>query len=352
MELKKELIEFLLENYKKTDLSWKAIGEKFGFEAEKARKSWVHYRKKNNLKDFTKETQTTEKDTQITEINLLDNYKSDWKILGDAERLINKKWQEESLLVLNLPDLHFDKRDLEGNSIDQNIDQYFKVLKYLTLRAYHASNLKKIVFVVGNDIFNTDTVYNTTTSGTPQDCNSTWNEAYEKVFDAMVQSVGFLSKFASNVHVVLVQGNHDRAKSYYLAHALETFFKGDGSITFDRSTKINKAITWGESFIGFNHGNNINDKLPLAFAQEFYSMWGQCKYHDIYIGDKHNNNEKVFNKKIMQNDGNQGVKLRMLPSLTKPDLWHDDNLFRSRQSGIAIVYDKVRGKSFEVEYQI
>jgi hypothetical protein len=136
-----------------------------------------------------------------------------------------------------------------------------------------------------------------------------------------------------------------------MAHALERHFKDDSSITWDRTVNINKKYLYGSTFLGFNHGNNLNDKLPLAFAQEFYEDWGKAKYHDILISDKHNNNEKVF-KVQTQNDGNQGVKLRILPSLSKPDRWHDDNLYRSRQSGIALLYDKQRGKSAEFEYQL
>lgn len=284
--------------------------------------------------------------------DILKNYKSDWKKINQASKSFNKVWNEDSMLLINLPDLHFDKRDMENTSIDTNIKRYFDVLNYLVSKAYHSAKIEQIIFVIGNDVFNTDTYYGTTTDGTPQRCITTWNDAYEKVFKAMVESIAFLSSFSNKVHLVLVPGNHDRTKSYYMAHALEAYFKHDNSITFDRSVNINKAIVYGNSFVGFNHGDNINDKLPLAFAQEFHESWGKCKYHDIYIGDKHHNNEKVFNKIQTQNDGNQGVKLRILPSLSKPDSWHDNKLFRSRQSGIAIVYDKERGKSAEFEYQL
>ena len=283
---------------------------------------------------------------------ILSNYKSDWKPIPKTSKLVNTVWNEDSMLVINLPDLHLDKRDMENTSIEDNIHNYFEVLNYLVSKAYHSAKIDKIVFVVGNDVFNTDTFYGTTTDGTPQRCVTTWNDAYEKIFKAMVESISMLSSFSNQVHVVLVQGNHDRTKSYYMAHALEQYFKHDNSVIFDRTANINKHIVYGNSFIGFNHGDNINDKLPLAFAQEFYKDWGKCKYHDIYIGDKHHNNEKVFNKVQTQNDGNQGVKLRILPSLSKPDSWHDNKLFRSRQSGIAIVYDKERGKSAEFEYQL
>lgn len=291
------------------------------------------------------------KEKEIIE-NIISNYKSDWSRIPDASKITNNIWVDPTLLVINLNDLHFDKRDMENNTIEQNIEKYFKVLEYLVQKAYHSARIEKIIFVVGNDVFNTDNINDTTTNGTPQRCNTTWNNAYEKVFDAMVQSIAMLGHYSeTGVHVVLVQGNHDRTKSYYLAHALKQYFAPDPTITFDRSANINKSYVYGNTFLGFNHGNNINDKLPLAFAQEFYQEWGQCKYHDILISDKHHTNEKIF-KVQTQNDGSQGVKLRILPSLSKPDRWHDDNLYRSRQSGIALLYDKERGKSAEFEYQL
>jgi hypothetical protein len=291
------------------------------------------------------------KESDIIE-NLIDNYQSAWNRIPDADKIVNHVWTDPTMLVINLNDLHFDKRDIENSTIDMNIQRYFKVLEYLVMKAYHSNSIEKIVFVVGNDMFNTDNVHDQTTNGTPQRCNTTWHDAYEKVFDTMIQSIAFLSKYAKDgVHVVLVQGNHDRSKSYYMAHALQQYFKNDPSVTFDRSANINKRYVYGNTFLGFNHGNNLNDKLPLAFAQEFYEDWGKARYHDIIISDKHHNNEKLF-KVQTQNDGFQGVKLRILPSLSKPDTWHDDNLFRSRQSGIALVYDKERGKAGEWEYQL
>lgn len=341
---KEELIKYLIE-HSKADKKWRDIGKKFGFEGEQARQIWRNYRQKNKIEPVES------LGDNITEEDIIDRYVPKWTQIKDIDKLINKKWDEESLLVLNLPDLHLDKLDLQHTSIEQNIDNYFLVLKNLVGRAYTFTKLEKIVLVVGNDLFNTDNIQNATTNGTPQRVNTTWDQAYEKVFDAMVQTVSLLSSFCNNLHVILIQGNHDKSKSYYMAHALGQFFRNDSSISFDRSNTINKAIVWGNSFIGFNHGNNINDKLPLDFAQEFYKEWGQCKYHDIYIGDKHHNNEKIFKKKQMQ-DEKQGVRLRILPSLSKPDTWHDENLYKSRQSGIAILYDKKRGKSAEFEYQL
>jgi hypothetical protein len=53
---------------------------------------------------------------------------------------------------------------------------------------------------------------------------------------------------ATTVHVVLVQGNHDRTKSYYLAHALEIYFKECANVTFDRSHSVIKGVTLGNIY--------------------------------------------------------------------------------------------------------
>lgn len=283
--------------------------------------------------------------------SFLKGYKTTWKPIPEDQLQINAAWEEPSMLLINLNDLHFDKLDLDNNTIDRRIEDYRKVLGSLVLRSYRSSNIEKIVFVIGNDMFNTDNFQNATTNGTPQQINTSWDKAYEKVFEAMVDSISFLKGFCKELKVVLVPGNHDRTKSFYLTHALEMFFLNDKAIVFDRDSSLKKRVVFGQQFIGLNHGNNVNDKLPLAFATEFYEDWGKCKYHDIVISDKHHNNEKTFRSKQTQNEF-QGVKLRILPSLSGTDTWHSDNLYRSRQSGIALIYDKKRGKSAEFEYQM
>jgi hypothetical protein len=412
LESKNALIEYLTTNYKPGQ-QWKEIGAKFNLEPEKARRIWLKHRKDNGISNIPPTTQTLSTivtelqedfktgkaevtiqspqeikdlndlskliDTEKWEISkyvqnywngkyqvkawlepkkvkeievferLLKNYKTDWKSFKTPSSRPYTKSQ--SLLVLNLNDLHFDKLDLNNNTIDQRIDDYFIVFNDLVIKSISSFFIEQAVFVVGNDVFNTDNIQNTTTNGTPQSVNTTWDVAYEKVFDTMVKSIATLSKSIPNVHVILVQGNHDRTKSYYLAHALELYFKGDPAITFDRTSNPKKCLVWGQSFIGFNHGNNVNDKLPLAFATEFSANWGLAKYHDILISDKHHNNEKTFRSNQTQNEF-QGVKLRILPSLSGTDRWHNDNLYRSRQSGVALIYDKERGKSAEFEYQL
>lgn len=284
-------------------------------------------------------------------IDFLESYQSTWTPIPKEQLQINTTWDRPHMLLINLNDLHFDKLDITNNTIEDRIKDYEHVLRDLALKSYKSSYIEEITFVLGNDMFNTDNILNATANGTPQKVNETWDIAYEKVFDTMVKSISFLKGLCKKLNVVYVPGNHDRTKSYYLTHALEVFFQKDKSIVFNRDSSIKKRIVYGQQFIGLNHGNNVNDKLPLSFAAEFYEDWGKCKYHDIIISDKHHNNEKTFKSKQTQNEF-QGVKLRILPSLSGTDMWHNDNLYHARQSGIALLYDKERGKSAEFEYNL
>lgn len=396
--------------------SWKNIGYKFNFEGEQARRIWLRYRQNHgmvksqtetlvhkghsiyeediqkgtaqgtyyftnqihslndlskmidtNKWEITKYTQSfsgnednpkwqvkawmklkKEDELQILS-KVLNNYKPNYKPLTEKDIKINISFNEPSMLLINLADPHFDKQDLDGSTIQEKSKKYLECLSNLLMRAYHSHNLDKIVFVIGNDTFNTDNFHNSTTNLTPQNVNTSWDNAYEIVFDTMVSAISLLKQFTNDLVVMLVQGNHDRTKSYYLAHGLEAFFKGEKNILFERKSTNRKVITYGENFLGFHHGDCKNERLPLVFASEFYKDWGKCKYKEIILADKHHNNEKTF--KQSQNEA-QGIRMRILPSLSGTDKWHDENLYFSRQAGIALVYDKELGKISEFEYAI
>jgi hypothetical protein len=59
-------------------------------------------------------------------------------------------------------------------------------------------------------------------------------------------------------------------------------------------------------------------------------------------------------KKIMNSQGEaQGIRMRILPTLTGIDLWHYDNLYtNSIEAGIGLVYCKEKGKVSEFEYRV
>jgi hypothetical protein len=245
-------------------------------------------------------------------------------------------------VVLSIADFHLDKLTINEETIKQRKTQYKDTLTNLLEQAYIGYNLNKIVFIVGNDLFHTDNIHNTTTNLTPQQVNVTWNKAYEEGFDLMVYSIATLKRVCKELNVVLIQGNHERTKSYYLAHALEQYFKADKNITFDRRNSNIKHIVLGETFIGFHHGNTKIDDLPLIFAtsQESSKAFGNATYREVLTGDKH----YYLAKEI------KGVRVQQLPSLSGTDMWHNDNNFINQiRAALLLVYHPTKGKCAEFE---
>lgn len=280
-------------------------------------------------------------------LEFLKNYKSSYKPIDKV--ILNKTDKSKNCLLLSLPDFHLDKLVISNNDVGKHIQNYETILEKILIKSCSSYLIDEIVFVIGNDFFHTDSSNNTTTKGTPLQVTIDWDLAYEKGFDLMIRSISKIKQFCNKLNIILVQGNHPSNKEFYLTHALEVYFKPDKNISFNRSKSNLKVHQYGETLFCFNHGNNINDKLPLAFATSFHKEWGACKYKEIILGDKHHNSEKMIK---FQGETN-GVRMRILPALCGTDTWHQDNLFiNAIQAGIGLIYDVEKGKVGEFEERL
>lgn len=246
---------------------------------------------------------------------------------------------------ISIADFHLDRKVLEGDTFEDRKKEYRKILDGLLKKVETCYEINRLVFVIGNDFFNTDNYHNQTTNLTPQEVTVPWHKAYEEGFDLLVESITKLSRAAKTVHVILIQGNHDRTKSFYLAHALEVFFKSNKNIIFQRENSNTKFIVLGNTFIGYHHGNHVKiDGLPLYFATEEKSSgyFGLAKYREVHTGDKH-----FYMAKDVQ-----GVRIQQIPSMVKPDNFTNDGLYIHVKAGLALCYDPIKGKVCEFEHRL
>jgi len=247
---------------------------------------------------------------------------------------------------ISISDFHLAKKVIEEpNHIVARKLAYLSILKDLVEKVKANYNIYTIVFPISNDFFHSDNYYNQTTNGTPQDVIVDYAQEYEHGFDLLVQAISFLKENCSNVEVLLVQGNHDKTKSFYLAHALEVFFSRESDIFFDRRDGHLKASMLGNTFIGYHHGNCKIEDLPLLFAThpEYSESFGKAKYREIHTGDKHHYMAKEV----------KGVKIQQMPSLSGTDRWHrDNNYVHSVRAALALVYDFSTGKTAEFESRL
>jgi acetone carboxylase gamma subunit len=247
---------------------------------------------------------------------------------------------------ISLSDYHLAKRTVDGdNSVEARAKRYFDVAQSLINKVVSNYHIDTVILPISNDFFHTDNYQHQTTQGTPQDTIMDYSQEYELGFSILVDTINMLRQYANQVVVVLVQGNHDRTKSFYLAHALDVFFKDVYDVDFIREHSVVKGITLGNTFIGWHHGNCKIEDLPLLFAThpQYSKSFGEAKYREVHTGDKHHYMAKEI----------KGVRIQQMPSLSGTDRWHlDNNYVHSVRAALALVYDLELGKIAEFESRI
>ena len=247
---------------------------------------------------------------------------------------------------ISLSDYHLAKRTVDGdNSVEARAKRYFDVAQSLINKVVSNYHIDTVILPISNDFFHTDNYQHQTTQGTPQDTIMDYSQEYELGFSILVDTINMLRQYANQVVVVLVQGNHDRTKSFYLAHALDIFFKDTYDVDFIREHSVVKGITLGNTFIGWHHGNCKIEDLPLLFAThpQYSQAFGNAKYREVHTGDKHHYMAKEI----------KGVRIQQMPSLSGTDRWHlDNNYVHSVRAALALVYDLELGKIAEFESRI
>jgi acetone carboxylase gamma subunit len=273
----------------------------------------------------------------------LENYKPNNITITKENYSVEKDYVD---VELSISDYHLAKRTVDGdNDVASRALRYVNVAQSLIDKVKANYNINNVVLPISNDFFHTDNYQHQTTNGTPQDTIMDYSEEYELGFAVLVDTINRLRQIANNVTVVLVQGNHDRTKSFYLAHALDIFFRDELDVEFIREHSVVKGLTLGNTFIGWHHGNCKIEDLPLLFAThpKYSHQFGDAVYREVHTGDKHHYMAKEV----------KGVRIQQMPSLSGTDRWHlDNNYVHSVRAALALVYDRNLGKIAEFETRI
>jgi hypothetical protein len=273
----------------------------------------------------------------------LQNYKPNNVSITKVDRTNNKDYVD---VEISIADYHLAKKTVDGdNDPTTRALRYFNVAQSLIKKVEANYNVNTVVLPISNDFFHTDNYQHQTTNGTPQDTIMDYADEYEVGFALLVDTINMLRQHSSTVHVVLVQGNHDRTKSFYLAHALDVYFSDAEDVEFMREHSIVKGLTLGNTFIGWHHGNCKLEDLPLLFAThpKYSHQFGDAVYREVHTGDKHHYMAKEV----------KGVRIQQMPSLSGTDRWHlDNNFVHSVRAALALVYDLNLGKIAEFETRI
>ena len=248
------------------------------------------------------------------------------------------------LLVINPADIHIGKyanaeETGEAYNMEIAVNRVIEGVQGLINKS-KGFDIDRILFCIGNDVLHVDNVYNTTTKGTPQDCDGKWWEHYEVALQLYVKCVEMLREVAP-VDCVHSMSNHDYQSGFHLAHALKSWFRLTDDVNVDAGVKHRKYYTYGSNLIGLEHGDGAKmDNLPLLMANEKPKEWAETKYRYWYL---HHLHHKVKHKWRDAKDF-IGVTVEYLRSPSASDSWHDRKGYKSLTAVEGFIHEYDQGQ--------
>lgn len=250
----------------------------------------------------------------------------------------------ECLYEICLPDLHFGKL-AHKEEVGEDYD-----IKIATARAQSAvdellkrtntSDIERILFPIGNDLFNVDNQISTTTAGTRQDCDTRFHKMVKTTRRVLVEIIDQLSTIAP-VDIPIVVGNHDTITAFMMGEIIEAIYHNNPKIRVDNSASQRKYYQYYFNGFQFTHGNNENHKdLGLIFATEQPRLWADTKFRFCQLGHFHH--EKKIN--YVSLDSHQGFQIEILPSLSGSDAWHNSKGYMANKSAKSFLYHQTQGE--------
>lgn len=231
-----------------------------------------------------------------------------------------------NMLEINIPDAHFGKMAWGVETGDRPYDTpiaaatFMRALENLIKRSENYK-YEKILFIVGNDLLNSDNEQGTTTKGTAVSTDGRYQKTFLTVRKTITEAIHRLKQIAP-VHVVMVSGNHDDLSVWHLGESLECLFQDDSNVLIDNKPTARKYIRHGNVLLMLTHGDKgKREDYPLLMATERSKDFGETKYREIHTGHIHQTKTQEWH----------GVRVRILPSLSPPDAWHSENGFTGQQ---------------------
>jgi hypothetical protein len=132
------------------------------------------------------------------------------------------------------------------------------------------------------------------------------------------------------VVVLMAEGNHDMASSVWLRVMFRALYENEPRVEVIDSELPYYVHQHGKTMLAFHHGHlHKNDKLPILFASQFPTVWGDTVQRYVHVGHRHHVEEKEHSgMKVIQHStlaarsrGGKCWQLPIIQSLAKSDEW-------------------------------
>lgn len=224
----------------------------------------------------------------------------------------------DKMLLINIADLHL---NLQSTLLSANIEYdsdiaeelFFKVIEDVITRTMNY-NFKEIIFCIGGDMLNGDNLSGSTTKGTPQNSDTHFYDAYERLCNMTVKAVDILRNYAEKVNVILVPGNHDEVTGFKLAKYVEAWFRRDAEVVVDSTPLPRKYKVFGKTLLCFTHNGDVK-KLPSIVANEAREYWSTINNTEVFL--QHLHSEQVLLEE-------HNMRIQRMPTISANSKWSND----------------------------
>jgi hypothetical protein len=244
-----------------------------------------------------------------------------------------------NMLEINIPDAHFGKLawgvETRGENYDTKIAEmvFMRALETLLerVKGYH---FDQVLFVVGNDLFNSDDVEGRTTKGTNVTTDGRYHKTFYVVRRTITRCIERLREIAP-VKVMMISGNHDDLSVWHLGDSLECYFAKYADVEIENTPTHYKYHQHGKVMLMMTHGDKgKRTEYPQLMAREQPEMWGSTLFRECHTGHTH----------MTKLDEKYGVRVRVLPALCPADDWHSENGYIGNlRNAEAYVWNKDEG---------
>lgn len=257
---------------------------------------------------------------------------------------------ENLLLVCPGLELHIGKLGSKSDFEDYSTNHALARIKLVAqeiINYQEKVGASKMLLGIGNDYFNTDSVDDKTTAGTPQTNDTRHKELYIKGKVGMLRLIETCKPYFDKVIVKGNPGNHDEKTSFSLFSNIYDLYN------WTKDPKVEVTMTmkdmWftthyihGDNLIVLTHGksgegkpmNNkqLAEKIPEYFPEEYR----KCKNVYIHAAHLHHDQERFETIKR--------VHVMRHAALSGVDAWHANSGYVGPRQGHTIyLYDKEKG---------
>ena len=220
-------------------------------------------------------------------------------------------------LIYNKQDSHLNKYDIEGdNDIQNRFSTIEEKTEKILKKACLATNLQKVIYIIGSDEFNSEWT-SMTTKGTPQQNILPYHVSFELICKHEVAIISKLLQYSKEVEVVYCPGNHDEYVGWHMMSWLKVYFRNQENLSVDITPDYTKYLKYSNTALCINHSDAQKpERLAQNFPIEFREHWSSCDHYYIFSGDKHT--------ELTRSIG--GIKFYQIPALsTSKSRWDSKN---------------------------